>query len=133
MKKNPRRARERAAEPESEGKLGKPPARFLLAPQEMGYQESLRLREIWRQLQRDAPWLDRANRMPVESLCYATDAVRTAQRLKSKQLPTLLSAQARLLNDLGIPQASRAKVNREVDDGAALDGASVRMNLEIDL
>lgn len=133
VKKNPKRARERENEPESPGKLGKPPAWFLLAPNEMGYHRSLRLRAIWRQVAADAPWLDRANRLVVEAYCYATDEAREAFRLHSKNFATLVAAQARIANDLGIPQAARAKVNRELNDTAALDGASVRMNLEIDL
>lgn len=132
--KDPKRAREREDEPEVAGKLGKPPAAFLRVSPEPGYQEAARLRKIWRQVARDAPWLDRGNRMVVEQLCRSTDAANEAYRLKLKSYPALANVQRGLMSDLGIPQAQRSKVKLDdLNDAISMSEGSVRMNLEIDL
>jgi hypothetical protein len=134
LKKHPERERARGGEPEVDGKLGRPPNDFLIKAPEMGYQQAARLRAIWRQIERDAPWLDKANRMVVRSLCYATDQVNEEFRRKGKGLAQALANQRGLMNDLGIPQAARSRLKlSDLPDGAAGGAGSVRMNLEIDL
>jgi hypothetical protein len=131
FKKNPQRAIERAAEPEVVGRLGKPPAHMLIKAPASGFQAAERQRKIWYQIARDCDWLDRADRMVVDALCRATDAMNIASTANSKNLPSLLAAQRGLMSDLGIPQAQRSKVRGAGDPG---DGpGSVRMSLEIDL
>ncbi len=134
FKKDPKREREREGEPTVTGKIGRPPNSFMIQSPDQGYQQAERLRAIWRQVQRDAPWLDRANRMVVEALCYATDAVRQESKPGRKGLSQALAAQARLLNDLGIPQASRSKLKLgDLEDEGSSGSGSVWMSLEVDL
>jgi len=105
--KNPQRARERENEPASPAGLGSPPAAFLIQAPDSGYQEAERLRGIWEEIAHDGPWLDSGNRLGVESLCRITNNIRRG----SGKLSQLVLAQAKLLNDLGLTQASRSKVN----------------------
>lgn len=111
FKRNPKRRRERANEPES-GKLfaSAPPAEFLIAEPAMGYQRAARLLREWNQLALEGPDISYASRGTIISLCMIkADMWRLPEG--SKRLSQLTNTEDKLRSSLGLTEVSRPKVN----------------------
>jgi hypothetical protein len=135
FKKDPQREREREGEPVGSGKLGRAPAAFMIMSPATGYQRAERLRKIWRQVQLEYTWLNATHRSLVTRYCMALDRANEEANRGTKayfQAEALVSRYMSLLC-VGPGERSRALTDEIPADGATRDGASVRMNLEIDL
>ena len=99
-RKNPKRMRERAGEPQSPGGLGDPPERYLL---EMpSAREKL---AIWQECQAMWPWIGYSDRMTVEDICELT------YKLRHNTIAVGERAQLKgLRNDMGGSPSGRGRL-----------------------
>jgi hypothetical protein len=113
-RKNPKRIRARANEPQSPGPAGGPPAKWMIFHPDTGYQEAEKMRQIWDNCLKMWPWVTFSDRDALEGYC----------KLKLKEDRNALSgaeltALMRARTELGGTGSGRARLGIRNTPGAS--------------